>query len=517
MKIELLKQKFERFKLLNKGINCYHIGTVMLEDEVSAFECKYSIQIPKEFRYFLLNIANGIVDVKDSINSVVEPLNLQGILYSKGYYNLEKPFPLTAANFKFDADYPFEIMSEKLVGKSSDGTIPVQYSGCGASDFIVINGSESGNVWCSNEAGDGSVFPFFNSDSSQRRYHFIDWIIVRLDEAIDLLESINPKVYYENLPFGLDSFHEDDFFFSYKNKEERLASDAYFENTENIEPFLADIKAKYGYEFPKQYLALLRKQNGGELYLDTVQLVTNNFDISNSVRIMHLYGMGDINVDSLYGELGKQMYFGFGIEKTVVFAGGGNLNIFFDYSNCALNGEPRIGFKKQGKTVTIADSFKELLEKLTSWETYRKLKNRELIENIDEIAATIYTQLKADKANDFYPLFKDLLMHCIADCDSFYPINRSTKSFYVFVAYLFIKNAHVMSLNRIVEKIIKVKVDFNKTIDIDLDYDYQKEEVSKWMSDVSATSLFKRGVTFNLKMDHLEVYKMKCEIRDLSL
>jgi hypothetical protein len=125
--IELFKEHFK---------NDYKFLPVVNPKLIENFEDRFSIKIPDDFKWFLLNIANGIINTNQHSFNLLDRIDFSDYYYEEDTYNPSLPFKINN-EFNFENDEYEDF---------SNGTIHLAGYGCGCYSFIVVNGIEYGNV-----------------------------------------------------------------------------------------------------------------------------------------------------------------------------------------------------------------------------------------------------------------------------------------------------------------------------------------------------------------------------------
>lgn len=174
----------------------YNFLPVASENEINQFENKFEVKLPSDYKWFILNIANGIESEDKWNHNILERIDFQNFFYKEKEYNPSIPFNLKTKVRFYDKeddendDYPFEIIYDfdrKIFREGYlNGEITLAGYGCGTSAFLIINGSEYGNVWIDDYASNQEVYPEYCLEKNQKRLTFIDWIIVELKREIKI-------------------------------------------------------------------------------------------------------------------------------------------------------------------------------------------------------------------------------------------------------------------------------------------------------------------------------------------
>ncbi|WP_278011393.1 SMI1/KNR4 family protein [Flavobacterium gyeonganense] len=167
------------------------------EENLIAFEAKFNVRIPEDYRFFLLNVSNGIVNKNKWGLNLVEKIDFVDFFYEDNEYNPSIPFELTnkvvfgrGSDCKEVSPYPYEITFDQnydIFEKGySNGQIHIAGYGCGTSAFIVVNGSEYSNVWVDDFSSNNEVYPEYDFKSNRPRFSFTDWLIEGVNREVTI-------------------------------------------------------------------------------------------------------------------------------------------------------------------------------------------------------------------------------------------------------------------------------------------------------------------------------------------
>jgi hypothetical protein len=142
---------------------CYSLRT---EQERFDFERQNGIELPSEFRTFLMTVRSG------------EPQSWWELL-DHGYFPIGHEQP--AAEFQFDTEDAQIVIRQRLSDDETfmweegpalehHGYISLESSGCGWIDALVVTGEQRGLTW---SGGNCCWFPYH--DQSGRQYGFLEW------------------------------------------------------------------------------------------------------------------------------------------------------------------------------------------------------------------------------------------------------------------------------------------------------------------------------------------------------
>jgi len=196
MNLAALQKKVAKIKELDPKSKVYRFYRVTHVQYIENFEEKFKIRLPEDFREFLINIASGIEERGFNPCSVMDDIKFWEHSLTENQNNPSKKFQLTtritafADELNFADFYPYPSNVRYFEHDAfTNGIIPILNTGCGAYDFIVVNGPEHGNIWSNNYMSNSDLFPRFNKKFSLNRISFEFWINQQLDDAIRYLSG----------------------------------------------------------------------------------------------------------------------------------------------------------------------------------------------------------------------------------------------------------------------------------------------------------------------------------------
>jgi len=145
----------------------------LTEQQVTAFERRYAVKLPREYRAFLTGVANGGAGPAYGLYSLAEAVTSMRGRVPHDF--LRTPFPYT------DAYHPFEDEDEEDEGERSDlyptaGTLVLCHEGCGILHLLVVAGPSRGQMWVDNRCNDQGLYPLGVT--------FLDWYERWLDNTL---------------------------------------------------------------------------------------------------------------------------------------------------------------------------------------------------------------------------------------------------------------------------------------------------------------------------------------------
>ena len=196
-KILFVNQSLSKLKALDKNYSVfgssshrYLLNAVLEESEIKAFENKYSVRLPEDYRRFLVEVGNGGAGPYYGLQTLKDSLFID-LDYKREneYLNPSKPFLLSERwNMKFTGDasneQEYQAFEEEYFKDTwVNGLLRICNFGCGVSLNLVVNGAEYGNIWVDDRGSDGGIFPDPYFGQSERT-QFLDWYILWLNKSL---------------------------------------------------------------------------------------------------------------------------------------------------------------------------------------------------------------------------------------------------------------------------------------------------------------------------------------------
>jgi hypothetical protein len=173
------------------------------ETEVAAFERLHGLQLPLEYRRFLIEAGNGGAGPAYGMFSLGEHMEMREcVSFDEGEGGvgvLSAPFPhserwndLTGEPTEED-EADEELYQQKsdafneryFDGALMNGAIPIAELGCGLQLWLVLTGPEAGNVWYDRRSEYGGIEPL--SAPGSERVTFLQWYVSWLEKALEKL------------------------------------------------------------------------------------------------------------------------------------------------------------------------------------------------------------------------------------------------------------------------------------------------------------------------------------------
>lgn len=133
----------------------YRFNNPLKADHVSEFEIRHGIQLPEDYREFILTVGDGGAGPNYGIKTLAE---------SSRYSHLSVPFPWKAElTLSGDAEYD--------LWETYPGVLVSSERGCAYYDVLIVNGDAHGQIWSDFTAGDCPFSPTHDSFSDW----YFDW------------------------------------------------------------------------------------------------------------------------------------------------------------------------------------------------------------------------------------------------------------------------------------------------------------------------------------------------------
>jgi hypothetical protein len=148
----------------------------LTEQQVTAFERRYAVKLPPEYRAFIIGVANGGAGPAYGMYALAEAVTAEREQVPDDF--LRTPFPHTDAYNPFEEDD--EEDDEDEGGGSylyqAAGTLVLCHEGCGILHLLVVTGPCRGQMWVDDRCNDQGLFPL--------GVRFLDWYERWLDSTL---------------------------------------------------------------------------------------------------------------------------------------------------------------------------------------------------------------------------------------------------------------------------------------------------------------------------------------------
>ena len=197
--LERLRNAKRKPKVIGAESHGFELHPRLSEAVVQKFEAKHRIQLPEDYRGFLIQLGNGGAGPFYGIFKLGEmddSFEYQNWKEDDGFLGvLSQPFPhaeawndLTGQPEETDNEDEYE----KAINAFDEhywntilvnGAIPICHEGCALRDWLIVTGPESGHMWHDARAEYGGLSPISIGDTP--RVSFLQWYANWLDEVLD--------------------------------------------------------------------------------------------------------------------------------------------------------------------------------------------------------------------------------------------------------------------------------------------------------------------------------------------
>ena len=179
----------------------YIVNPPLSEAVVIEFEAKHAIQLPQDYRCFLIEVGNGGAGPYYGVfrlGQMDHGRGHSGWSENDGFVgDLSRPFPHTEAwndltgapeSENYDAEaYEKQLTAFEesyLSSANVNGAIPICHLGCALRQWLIVTGPEAGHVWCDERADYKGLFPLMKKTGERVTFYrwYRDWV----DEALRL-------------------------------------------------------------------------------------------------------------------------------------------------------------------------------------------------------------------------------------------------------------------------------------------------------------------------------------------
>lgn len=200
-KLDRLRSIDRNCKLFGAGGHRYRLAPPASERQLTAFEDRYHVKLPEDYREFLAAAGNGgagpfhgvfPLGLFDGAGTELEPWEegdgLTGTLadpflltepWNLPPERLERPhFETDDEEYEWQEGLDADLYRPDLM----NGTFPICHHGCAKRTFLVVTGKERGHVWYDGRASTEPISP--HADERGRRLTFAEWYDAWLEKSL---------------------------------------------------------------------------------------------------------------------------------------------------------------------------------------------------------------------------------------------------------------------------------------------------------------------------------------------
>lgn len=168
----------------------YEMAPVWKQEDIAQFEQKWQIELPGEYKAWLLHMGTGGVGPYYGLENPDD-----GVYAVLGYDDelnaISDPFQFTEAwnwNYEWFDDSKEEeeweaLEHEYFDPKWSAGMLRISDYGCGISINLIVKGASYGEIWVDDRANQTGIHPYQYLGNTNR-LRFLDWYELWLDRSI---------------------------------------------------------------------------------------------------------------------------------------------------------------------------------------------------------------------------------------------------------------------------------------------------------------------------------------------
>ena len=202
-KLALLAEADPELRLFGAQRHKYALLPCLDEAQARLIEETHSIDLPADYRRFLLELGNGGAGPYLGLNPLEGSFPTR--MLAKEPDLMSKPFPLTAPLYvmqeclgsttldeyyeRIETDEPYYDKVRRCVSRFnkprySRGALMICDYGDAIEFLLVVKGKERGNIWIDDRAHDGGIFPLAPETRTDLRTGFLEWYERWLDQAL---------------------------------------------------------------------------------------------------------------------------------------------------------------------------------------------------------------------------------------------------------------------------------------------------------------------------------------------
>jgi len=189
-----LKRRDPHRRLFAAAFHNYALNPPLPATEVEAFERKYGITLPEDYKYFLTEVGNGGAgpfygviplgewDFKEDVRPGQPLVHVQAWDLPDSIREQEPDLePKMSPEEEDRLMEKWDKLRDAAYSNVMDGALPICDRGCGFFQRLVVNGPQKGLIWNDGRADDAGIEPL--CDPSGRQMTFADWYLDWLDAA----------------------------------------------------------------------------------------------------------------------------------------------------------------------------------------------------------------------------------------------------------------------------------------------------------------------------------------------
>lgn len=190
--LETLRRRDVDLRVFGANDHRYALNPPLTASQVSDFESRYGVQLPEDYRDFLLTIGNGGAGPGYGLERL-------GCAYGANWSenpglvgDLSRPFPYNEAwnEESMPPSSPLEDhywQQDEYWGPTHvNGAVPICHHGCNLRQCLIVTGPEKGHVWFDDRADWQGLYP--DTAPGLARISFLDWYCRWLKASLEAVE-----------------------------------------------------------------------------------------------------------------------------------------------------------------------------------------------------------------------------------------------------------------------------------------------------------------------------------------
>jgi hypothetical protein len=195
--LEHVRECGTSFGVFGEESHGYELNATLTEEDVAEFEAQHGVQLPEDYRQFLVRVGDGgagpyyglfrLGEADDGFefgpfDDFIGDLSA-AFPHREAWNDLSgKPDEQEAADSD-EYDRQVEAFDEAYYDPALvDGAIPICHLGCALRHWLVITGPDAGNIWCDERADCKGLRPI--QTNGRDRTGFFDWYRDWLDDVL---------------------------------------------------------------------------------------------------------------------------------------------------------------------------------------------------------------------------------------------------------------------------------------------------------------------------------------------
>lgn len=195
--LEILRRTDSVLKASGAQTDKYELQERLSESEVLRFEARQGIQLPAEYRQFLLQVGNGGAGPYHGLSRLGEFAGMSWEELPGLVGDLAASFPYTerwnedSLSQELTTEEQYQRQDQYWSPRHVNGAIPICDAGCNLRVMLIVSGPEKGNIWLDDRADWQGIYPV--ASEHDRRVSFLKWYRSWLDDQLDQSQPMSDR------------------------------------------------------------------------------------------------------------------------------------------------------------------------------------------------------------------------------------------------------------------------------------------------------------------------------------